>query len=647
MPGPRAVVIPFGVPAEGRGLGLGLAALVHAFVHVEGGGVALAQLHARRDEHGKREDGENEDRQPASPGPVEAFVPPSAWNDIARRGETQAPVGVVLTGSFEPPVDGQGTIRLLAFDSRDGRTRAHVDVTVDDAHAGATLVGAFEQLWAGLGGEIGGLEGLRDLGWDSLESVLRAERCALHDPLRGGPHDRLAAMLHLGRAIEEAPEARYPAERLAALALDTTLDAKGALAAVRALERAVDDAPAHAEMVEALAALLLRLGRPRDAERRLNAALAATPRRAGHYPILATALRTQGKPEAALAVLAAGMAESGGTAAMHTERGVVLAELGDAAGAAAAWRAALAMQPLFPPAFGQLAALALRTGDATGGQMLVDAALAAENAHADVLRRAVQLALSTEADGLARAARVARLCERILDAIADDPQASLALARALLVLGDPARARERLAHVRRVAPGSAAEAEAQITRLAIEDPGADRAIQAVVRTARSAPVDELPDIGARARRLATLHDSWVAWLAAAVAERRRGRGAAARGALEVALETAPGATAAHVELAAVLLDLDDPAGALGHAERAMALEGDSPRVLGVLARCLAASGRGSEARAVASRVLAAQPGEPGGPRDEAARVQTDAPTSVAPKGRWRRWLDETFGRSRP
>jgi len=50
MSTPRAVVIPFGVPSEGRGLGIGLAALVHACVHVEGGGVALAQLQSRKSE---------------------------------------------------------------------------------------------------------------------------------------------------------------------------------------------------------------------------------------------------------------------------------------------------------------------------------------------------------------------------------------------------------------------------------------------------------------------------------------------------------------------------------------------------------------------------------------------------------------------
>ena len=45
---PRAVVIPFGVPAEGRGLGLGLAALVHGFTQIDGQSVGLAQLFGKR-----------------------------------------------------------------------------------------------------------------------------------------------------------------------------------------------------------------------------------------------------------------------------------------------------------------------------------------------------------------------------------------------------------------------------------------------------------------------------------------------------------------------------------------------------------------------------------------------------------------------
>ena len=642
MPAPRAVVIPFGVPTEGRGLGLGLAALVHMSVHVQGDGVALAQLHARRgDERGEGQD-------PASaPLPVEAFVPPSAWKDIAGRGdprdEAHHAVGVVLTGSFEPPTEGQGIIRLLAFDSRDGRTCARVDAPVDDEHAGATLVGALEQLWSGLGGEIGALAGLRGLGWEPLESVLRAERCALHDPARGGPHDRVAAMLHLGRAIEEAPDARYPAERLASIATDaalgSTLDARVASTAVRALERAVDDAPAQLELVEALGTLLLRLGRARDAELRMNAAIADAPRRSRPYALLAQALRVQRKLEEAMVVLDAGLARTGGDAALLTERGVLLSEFGDVGGAGRAWREALAREPLHPAAYGLLAALHLRARDAAGSQTLIDAALAAPRAHPDVLRRALQLALSTEADGLARAARVARLCERLLEILPEDTQASLMFARALVALDDPKRARERLALVDRLAPTSAAAAEAQITRLMLDDPGADRALQSVTRAARTAPIEELADVAARARRLATLHGAWMGWMAAAIAEQRRGRWAAARGALEVALEAAPGASAAHVELAAVLLELGDPAGGLAHAERAMALEGGSARVLLALARTLSASGRRDEAVATAERAVTTYPDDPAA-RALAAKLRE---RPAAPRwgwkvrAAWKRW----------
>src|SRR5439155_22802028 len=100
--------------------------------------------------------------------------------------------------------------------------------------------------------------------------VLRSERCGLHDPSRGGPHDRPAAMMHLGRAIEDAPAARYPAGRLAAIALDTALgphrDPKLAEAAVRAVTRAVADAPGQPDLLEATAALHVGLGNSIEGE---------------------------------------------------------------------------------------------------------------------------------------------------------------------------------------------------------------------------------------------------------------------------------------------------------------------------------------------------------------------------------------------
>ena len=596
-PNPPAVVIPFGVPVAGRGLGLGLAALVHAFAHVQGCGIAIAQLHGRR----------NDDPADAIPSPVEAFVPPSTWRDIA--GEGRGRVGVVLTGAFEPPGEGDGTIQLLAFDARDGRTKSRVDAALDEARAGASLVGALEQLWFPLGGEIGALQGLRDLAWEALESVLLAERCALHDPLKGGPHDRLAAMLHLGRAISDAPGARYPVERLAALALETAtgpaFDAKIAEAAARALARAVDDAPGYVELIEALAALQLRLGQPREAERRLNAAIAIEPKRSRLYALLSQALRAQGNLDGALAVLPD--VEGQGDPLLCAERGMVLAATGDMGGAEKAWQQACEQDPVHPAAFGGLASLALRDKDGAAAQRLVDAALAATTAHPDVLRRAIQLALATEGEGIARASRVAKLCTRLLELTPVDQWASLALARSLVALGDAAGARARLVDIDRVAPASCAAAEAQMVRLAIDEPAAELQVRSVLRAAQTATREHLADVAARARRLATLHGTWAAWLAAAVAERRRERWAAARGALDVALELAPGATAAHLEMTGVLLALEDAAGAVEHAERALALEGEGQRSLLVLARALVAAGRLDEARQAAARASALQP----------------------------------------
>ena len=64
MASPRAVVIPFGVPDDGRGLGLGLAALVHSFAQIDGESVALAQLLARKQQPSDHED---EDEEAAVP----------------------------------------------------------------------------------------------------------------------------------------------------------------------------------------------------------------------------------------------------------------------------------------------------------------------------------------------------------------------------------------------------------------------------------------------------------------------------------------------------------------------------------------------------------------------------------------------------
>ncbi|MCL2450652.1 MAG: tetratricopeptide repeat protein, partial [Polyangiaceae bacterium] len=233
--------------------------------------------------------------------------------------------------------------------------------------------------------------------------------------------------------------------------------------------------------------------------------------------------------------------------------------------------------------------------------------LAAPHAAVEVLRASVNLALASETEGIARASRVRRLAERWLERIPGDAGALLVLARALLALGEGTLARTRLDAIERSAPASPAAAEALALRLEIDDPGAEAEVRSVLRAASSATGDRLGDVAARARRLGVAHGSWPAWLAAATAERRLGRCAAARRALDAALEIAPGAPAVHSELAALLIEQGAGAAAAEHAQKALRLEGPSPVGLRLLARALAAGGRLDEAVDAAGRAVALRP----------------------------------------
>jgi len=135
-----AVVVPFGVPNDRRALGLGLAALVHGFARIQGEHVALAQLFGKR-----------ADEPDGPPGPVEAFIPPQAWRDLAGQGNAPANVNLVLTGAFEPPDEAGGLFRLVAFDARDGATRSQAEVQIDGDHAGEAIVEAIEKVWGTFG----------------------------------------------------------------------------------------------------------------------------------------------------------------------------------------------------------------------------------------------------------------------------------------------------------------------------------------------------------------------------------------------------------------------------------------------------------------------------------------------------------------
>jgi tetratricopeptide (TPR) repeat protein len=532
-------------------------------------------------------------------------------------------------------------IQLLAFDARDGSTRAKVDAHVDGAYAGQGLVDAFVEIWSLVGGELGMMSELGDLSWEALESVLRAERCVLHDPARNGPHDRLAAMLHLGRAVGDAPEARFPVGRLATVALEAALapsaDAKLADAALRALTRATEDAPARIELLEASAAIHVRIGNAAEAESRAFSAISQAPDRTRLYAVLSEARRALGNLDGALDAVNAGLARSSQDVGLATERGMVLAQRGDVLGAERAWRGVLQKEPIHPMAFANLSALALKRTDMELAASLVDLALGAPDAHPEILRRAIHLALVAEVDGIARASRVGSLARSLLEKMPFDAWAHLMLARAHLQMGERDRAAERLGEVERLAPDSVYAAEAQRGRFALAEPEAAQELDAVARAGHSAAFSDLDSLNARARGLATLHAVWPAWFAVGIIEQRRERWAAARDAFERALGVAKGCTPAHVELVGTCIALGVPAAAVDHAEQACALEGENPRTLGARATALLAAGRPREAETLVARALLIDPTDLANCA-LAERIRSREDPERGALGRWRRWI---------
>ena len=633
---PRAVVIPFGVPEDGKGLGLGLAALVHSFARLDGESVALAQLHAK-----KKDAPEN-----AGPEPVEAFIPPQTWREMAGAGQAPTDVSVVVTGSFEPPSEGRGLIQLVAFDAKDGAPRGRVEAHVDGRDAGKAILAALCDLWTKIGaGEIGTMRDIEDLQWDALESVLRAERCALFDPRKGGPHDRLAAMMHLGRAVEDAPDSRFPAGRLAAVALDAAAsagDARLADAARRALARAVVDAPTKIELLEATAALDLRLGDPESAARRLEQALVLEPQRARTHALLSETRRARKNLDGALDAVHTGMAYAPDDPILLTERGAVLFERGDPVAGEADWRRALALSPLFPSAFLSLAGAAQKRGDGRTCEDLVDQVLLATDAHPEVVKRAIHLSLTLEPDGLPRAARLARLGGSLLDKVPGDPWGSFVLARARAQLGDKAEASRLLSTVEAAAAGTTLAAEAQRGRFALEDPQAAQELESLLRIAYTADAAELDALASRGRRLAAKHAGvWATHFAVGLVERRRERWLQAKAAFDDAVTASAGCTPAHLELVAVALATKDHAAALAHAARATALEGETARTLAVTAAALLAAGQRDDALASVNRALVLDPADDGA-ASLRARILAGEPPPEGPLARVRdtitRWL---------
>jgi cytochrome c-type biogenesis protein CcmH/NrfG len=96
-----------------------------------------------------------------------------------------------------------------------------------------------------------------------------------------------------------------------------------------------------------------------------------------------------------------------------------------------------------------------------------------------------------------------------------------------------------------------------------------------------------------------------------------------------------------VELVAVCVSLEDARAAINHAERAIALEGETPRSLAVLATALLAAQRHDEARAAIDRSLALDDTDEAH-RALAERIRAGATPAAGPLSRLRdalsRWL---------
>jgi tetratricopeptide (TPR) repeat protein len=300
----------------------------------------------------------------------------------------------------------------------------------------------------------------------------------------------------------------------------------------------------------------------------------------------------------------------------------------------------LDQRPLFAPAFTNLASLIMERRDTVGAARLVDDALVVGHAHPDVLRRAILLSLAAEPEGIARASRVTKLAESLIDRTPNDPWANIVLARALAQGGDRIAAVKRLLHVEEIAPASSFASEAQRGRLALQDPKASLEIDAVLRAAYQAAPEDLETISTRARRLAVSHDAWHAFFAVGIAERRREHWRAARDAFTEALRVSPGATPVHMEIVAAHVALADTDTALIHARRACELEGETARTLAVLATALLAAGNRDEARLVIDRALELDAS------DEANRALADRIRAGRPRPTTMTRLRDVFARFR-
>jgi tetratricopeptide (TPR) repeat protein len=660
-----AIVIPFAVPEDHEGLGIGVAALLMGLLGARGLKIGLAQMFIDPSEQthrdggsasaGKLPDFNSGKAQPMSALPVEAFIPYQVWKNISQRPEKgrmpvdSAEFAFVLTGSFEPPAQSSsGHFHIFAYDAKTGATVTDEQIVIDAHTAGASVADAFRRV-------IGSLEtqtqdpgteahdpipGLLGLDWEALESVIRAERCELHDPRKNTAHDRAAALVHLERAILDAPEALYPPERLAAIALSAvggpeTL--RGLEAVLRTVKRALLDVPNHATLHDAALALEVRTFQTDAAFARVHLRDQANALTPLAYSLWSELHRSQKELGAARKVLELGMRAYPNHPVLCCEQGALSFEEQDWEGAKAAYRLALQMMGPESYAFFRLAELALHVGDVETASGLVDTVLFCPRSGLSEshLHMAIKLAMELEPDGIHRGSRVAKLGKHLIEWSPDDPRPHLLTSRALARIGERETALYHLDRVEELAPKSVWASEAALGRFHLEHPEEALELEALVRATSEVTLTDLPTIVIRAQRFALLHDAiWLTHFALGLAEARAKQWTSARRAFERAASASPGSVAVWREHAKALLELGECSEALVSVERALLLEPQGAALHALRAEVHHALHSPKEARSDAEQAQRLDPNNEAYKALLIRMKQVDLPTGLSPEA----WL---------